>query len=195
LEIYSDRVELIEQQRLTDPALIHIALALRAALQAGRSGERMYGESLATALAVHLLREYGAVALEPRRAQGGLSVGKLRRAIQYIRDQLHKALTVSEIARSVHMSPHNFTILFKRSIGQSPYHYVIEARTRRAKELLESGKVSIGEVAHQVGFADQSHLTRHIKCLFGVTPKLLLARLDEGQRTSQPCESHRRPFV
>ena len=173
LEIYSDRLELIEQQRLTDPVLVHIALALRAGIHASRACDWMYGESLATALAVHLLREYGAVAVEPRTALGGLSPAKLRRAIEYIRDQLHTALTVAAIARSVHMSPHNFTILFKQSTGQSPYRYVIEARTKKAKELLESRKVSISEVAQQVGFADQSHLTRHIKRLFGVTPKLL----------------------
>src|SRR5215469_14898164 len=43
LELYPDRIELVEQLGHVDPALEHIALALRAALQAGRSGERMYG--------------------------------------------------------------------------------------------------------------------------------------------------------
>src|SRR5262249_30492056 len=46
LEVYPDRIELIEQQRQTDATLSHIALALRAELQAARPSERMYGESL-----------------------------------------------------------------------------------------------------------------------------------------------------
>ena len=174
LEFYSDRIELIEQLGQVDPALQHIALALRAALQAGRSGERMYGESLALALAVHLLREYAGQPVEPPVAPGELSREKLMRAVDYIEDRLHEDLTVAGIARAVHMSPFHFTRLFKKSTGQSPYRYVIEARAKRAKALLKSRKFSISEVAHQVGFADQSHLTHHVKRFYGVTPKMLL---------------------
>jgi hypothetical protein len=51
LEVYPDRVELVEHQRPTDPALWHIALALRAGIQAGGADDRMYRESLSMALA------------------------------------------------------------------------------------------------------------------------------------------------
>jgi hypothetical protein len=66
LELDSDRIELVEQQRSTDPTLRHIALALRAGIQSGAALDRMYGEALATVLAVHLLRESGAAALWPK---------------------------------------------------------------------------------------------------------------------------------
>jgi AraC family transcriptional regulator len=174
LEGYPDRVELIEQQGQVDPALRHIAMALRAGLQTGRSGERMYGESLAMALAIHLLRKYAVKPVEPPIAPGGLSREKLMRAVNYIEDQLDEDLTVAEIARAVYMSPYHFSRLFKKATGQSPYRYVIEARAKRAKALLKSRKFSISEVAYQVGFADQSHLTYHIKKFYGLTPKMLL---------------------
>jgi AraC family transcriptional regulator len=192
LEVYPDRVELVEQQCDTDPALLHIAMALRAGAQAERAGDRMYGEALSTALAVHLLREYGGRSVALQHAHRGLSREKLIRAVEYIQDQLRTDLTVSEIARAVHISPHHFTLLFKQSTGQSPYRYVIEARARKAKELLASGKFSISEIAHQVGFADQSHLTRHLKHLFGITPKRLLERryLEEDS-SKEPEESPR----
>lgn len=170
LEVYPDRIELVEQIRETDPVLQHIALALRAGAQSCQAYDSMYGESLATALSVHLVREYAAASMARPAAYHGLSREKLKRAIEYINDQLHTALAVSDIARAVHISPHHFTVLFKQSTGQSPYRYVIEARTRKAKELLVSGKYSISEIAHKAGFADQSHLTRHIKRLFGTTP-------------------------
>ena len=176
LDFYPDRVEFIEQRGQADPALGYIALALRAALQSGRSSERMYGESLALALAVHLLREYAGQPVEPPISPGELSREKLMRAVDYIEDQLHEDLTVAEIARAVHMSPYHFSRLFKSATGQSPYHYVMEARAKRAKALLKSRKFSISEVAHQVGFADQSHLTHHVKRFYGVTPKMLLDR-------------------
>jgi AraC family transcriptional regulator len=66
--------------------------------------------------------------------------------------------------------------LFKKSTGQTPYEYVVEARVRKAKDLLTTGKLTISEAAFHVGFADQSHLTRHFKRVFGLPPKRLLQK-------------------
>jgi len=176
LELDADRIELIEQQRSADPTLHNIAMALRAGVQTGSALDRMYGEGLSTALAAHLLREYGAAVLEPKRQYGGLTRAKLERAVEYIQDQLDTDLTVSGIAQAVYMSPYHFTRLFKESTGLSPYQYVVEARVRKAKELLTTGKFTISEAAFHVGFADQSHLTRHFKRIFGLPPKRLLSR-------------------
>jgi AraC family transcriptional regulator len=174
LELDSDRIELVEQRRATDPTLRHIALALRAGVQSGDALDRMYGEGLSTALAAHLLREYGATVLRPKSQYGGLTRAKLVRAVECIQDQLDADLTVFGIAQAVGMSPYYFTRLFKESTGQSPHQYVVEARVRRAKELLTTGKFTISEAAHHVGFVDQSHLTRHFKRVFGLPPKRLL---------------------
>jgi AraC family transcriptional regulator len=174
MEVDADRIELIEQRRGTDPTLHHIAMALRAGVQSGAALDRMYGEGLSTALAAHLLREYGATVLRPKSQYGGLTRAKLVRAVEYIQDQLDADLTVSGIAQAVGMSPFYFTRLFKDSTGQSPHQYVVEARVRRAKELLTTGKFTISEAAHHVGFVDQSHLTRHFKRVFGLPPKRLL---------------------
>ncbi len=174
LEFDADRIELIEQQRSSDPTLHHIAMALRVGVQSGAALDRIYGEGLATALAIHLLREYGAAVLGPKRHYGGLPREKLVRAVEYIQDQLAADLTVSGIAQAVGMSPYYFTRLFKESTGQSPHQYVVEARVRKAKKLLTTGKFTISEAAHHVGFVDQSHLTRHFKRVFGLPPKRLL---------------------
>jgi AraC family transcriptional regulator len=174
LELDSDQIELIEKRRSTDSTLHHIAMALRAGVQSG-AVDRMYREALSTALAVHLLREYGAAVPGPKKQHGGLPREKLVRAVEYIQDQLHTDLTVSRIAQAVYVSPYHFTKLFKQSTGQSPHQYVVEARVRKAKELLTKGKFTISEVAYHVGFVDQSHLTRHFKRVFGLPPKRLLA--------------------
>jgi AraC family transcriptional regulator len=91
--------------------------------------------------------------------------------MEYIQEQLQTDLTVAAIARAINMSSYHFTRLFKISTGQSPYRYVIVARAKKARDLLASGKFSIAEVAQQAGFADQSHLTRNLKQVFGITPK------------------------
>jgi AraC family transcriptional regulator len=192
MEVYPDRVELVEQRAAVDPTLRHIALALRDGLHAGRAGDAMYGEALSTALAVHLLRKYGAIAVGLQHTRGGLSREKLMRAIEYIHDQLETELTVSGIPRTVYMSPYHFTRLFKQSTGKSPYRYVIEARAKKAKELLASGKFSIIEIAHRLNFADQSHLTRHLKHHFGLTPKMLQQRRDLEHDSSKNPQEHSR---
>jgi AraC family transcriptional regulator len=105
VELDADRIELIEQRRGTDRTLHHIAMALRAGVQSGDALDRMYGEGLSTALAVHLLREYGAAVLGPKRQYGGLTRAKLVSAVDYIQDQLDADLTVSGIAQAVGMGP------------------------------------------------------------------------------------------
>ena len=174
LELDSDHIELVEQHGGTDPTLHHIAMALQAGVETGDAVDRMYGEALSTALAVHLLRKYGAAVPRPKSA--GLPREKLVRAIEYIQDQLDTDLTVAGIAQAVYMSPYYFTRLFKESTGQSPHQYVVEARVRKAKELLTTGKFTISEAAYHVGFVDQSHLTRHFTRVFGLPPKRLLSR-------------------
>jgi AraC family transcriptional regulator len=171
----SDRIELVEQRRGTDPTLHHVALALQAGIQSGDALDRMFGEALSTALAVHLLRAYGAAVLKPKRQPSGLPREKLVRAVEYIQDQLDTDLTVSGIAQAVSMSRCCFARLFKESTGQTPHQYVVEARVRKAKELLTTGEFTISEAAYQVGFVDQSHLTRHFKRVFGLPPKRLLS--------------------
>jgi AraC family transcriptional regulator len=71
----------------------------------------MYGEALSTALAVHLLRKYGAAMPGPKKRYGGLPREKLVRAVEYIQDQLDTDLTVSGIAQAVCMSPYHFARL------------------------------------------------------------------------------------
>ena len=176
LESDSDHIELVQQHGGTDPTLHHIAMALQAGVETGDAVDRMYGEALSTALTVHLLRKYGAAVPWPKKRHGGLPREKLVRAIEYIQDQLDTDLTVSGIAQAVYMSPYHFTRLFKESTGQSPHQYVVEARVRKAKELLTTGKFTISEAAYHVGFVDQSHLTRHFRRVFGLPPKRLLSR-------------------
>jgi AraC family transcriptional regulator len=95
-------------------------------------------------------------------------------AVEYIQDQLGKELTVSSVAEAVSMSPFYFARLFKEATGKSPHQFIIEARVSKARHLLERGNISISDAAHEVGFVDQSHLTRHFKRVFGLPPKAFL---------------------
>jgi AraC family transcriptional regulator len=174
LELSSDRLELVEQRRPYDPTLLHLALALREGIRTHAAAVPLYRGALSSALTLHLLREYTTGKPKLKQAGRRLTRQMLLRAVEYIQDQLGKELTVSSVAEAVSMSPYYFTRLFKEATGKSPHQFIIEARVSKARHLLERGNISISEAAYEVGFVDQSHLTRHFKRAFGLPPKAFL---------------------
>lgn len=132
---------------------------------------RLYAESMATMLAVHLLRRYSASLPTIKNYTDALPSSKLRQAIEYINDNLSRDLSLAELAAVVKLSPNYFVTLFKRSTGLPPHQYVLSCRAERAKALLAENKLSIIEVCHQVGFQSPSHFTTVFRRLMGTTPK------------------------
>jgi AraC family transcriptional regulator len=169
-------VELVPHFATSDGLVLQIGLALKGVLENNPQGSRLYAETMANALAVHLLQHYSARQPILRDYNGGLSRHQLRQVIDYINGHLDRDLGLAELAKIVQMSPHYFTRLFKQSTGLTPHQYVIHRRVERAKELLLKGELSIAEVAYSVGFANQSHLNRHLKRLLGVTPRHIRQR-------------------
>lgn len=135
----------------------------------GPSGS-LFTDSLLTTLVTRLLLLSDThVVPPPQKAR--LSPTDQRRAMDFIRDRLGENLTLSEIAAAVGFSPSHFSALFRRSLGIPPHQYVIQQRVERARSLLlQCPELTIARVAAQVGFADHSHLSRHMKRLLGVTP-------------------------
>lgn len=167
-------VEVVEQYGIEDLLIQQLGAALVAELQQGRLPGRLYIESLANVLTVHILRQYSASGRFVCDVAACLPRNKLRLACDYINENIRQDLTLTEIAEAVGMSTYHFARLFKQSIGVTPHQYVIQCRVARAKHLLLQGELNIAEVAKSVGFFDQSHLTKHFKRLVGVTPKTIL---------------------
>jgi AraC family transcriptional regulator len=166
-----DHVELLPQKPLYDPLILQIGLALKADLESHRPGGQLYADAMATALAVHILRNYSAHSHQSVRCLGSLSPTQLKWVTNYINDHLDQELSLDELAGIVKLSAYHFCRSFKRSTGLTPHQYVIRQRVERAKLLLKDGKMGISEVAVACGFTHQSHLNRHFKRLTGVTPK------------------------
>ena len=99
-----------------------------------------------------------------------LSPQQLRYTIDYIQANLHRALNLPIIASHLDLSYYYFCSLFKKSMGVSPWQYVIKHRIDRAKELLKEQKLSIAEIALACGFSHYSHLNKHFQKVTGTTP-------------------------
>jgi AraC family transcriptional regulator len=165
-------LEFLDQFLLQDTQVTHIAYALFAELHENGSSGRLYSESLATALATYMLRKYTADRL-PAAALLEVSRHELKRALEYMHEHLAEDIALETLAQLVNLSPSHFNALFKTQIGVAPYRYILQQRINRAKELLLRSDFSIAQVAAEVGFYDQSHLTRHMRQILGVTPAAL----------------------
>ncbi|MEW6497876.1 MAG: AraC family transcriptional regulator [Cyanobacteriota bacterium] len=170
----TDRVELVWHLAFQDMLIQQIGLALKTELQSNGTSGRLYAESMANALAVHLLRHYSTRQQNIKVFTGGLPQHKLKVVTDYIDDYLTRDLSLEELAAIAQLSSYQFSRTFKQSSGFSPHQYVIQRRVERAKQLLLQGKMSIADIAIACGFTHQSHLNRHFKRLTGVTPKTLL---------------------
>ena len=166
--------ELMPHFVTADPLVHGIGLSLKTELESNSLGGRLYADSLCAALFTHLIRHYTTKATLPSQTPGGLPRYQLQQVLDYIDAYLSQELALADLAALVSLSPNHFTGLFKQSTGFTPHQYVIKQRVERAKQRLLEGRLTLAEVALDVGFAHQSHLNRHFKRWVGVTPKAFL---------------------
>jgi AraC family transcriptional regulator len=111
----------------------------------------------------------------PVRARGMLSSDALRRIKEYVVAHLDEPIEVAALAGIAARSPFHFTRLFTQAVGLTPHRYVIHLRLRRAVELVRDGRLGLAEIAACTGFADQSHLSRWVRRVHGVSLTQLTA--------------------
>ncbi len=174
-EIDIHQIELVNRFGIYDAQMEWLGQSLLAEMQSNGLAGKLYTESLLSLLVIHLLRQHSAFGQSLQIDQRQFSPSRLKQVLEYIHDHLGQNLSLADLANLANLSPSRFTRVFRQETGLSPHQYLIQARIERAKHLLRSdGELSIGDIAHQVGFADQSHFTRHFKRIVGVTPKVVL---------------------
>ncbi len=92
-------------------------------------------------------------------------------AAAYIKQNLDKPISVTEIAESCCVSPHHLAHVFKEVRGISPLRYARRLKIDRAKRLLADESLCIYEVAMHVGFKDPFHFSRSFKKATGFCPQ------------------------
>lgn len=95
-------------------------------------------------------------------------------AMEMIRSRVQDLPSVGQIAAAVKLSERRLRQLFRAQAGIPIASYMLWARIRRALQLIAANEeMRLAEVAVEAGFADQAHLTRTFKRMFGVTPAML----------------------
>lgn len=114
---------------------------------------------------------------QPRTPPGRLSARQLEAVFDLIDRRLPGQLTLAELARSADCSGAiQFLRGFRRTLGVTPYEYLVRRRVEAARTLLETGQANVGEAAATLGFSDQSHLVRQFRRRYGQPPSAFLRR-------------------
>ncbi|WP_424932966.1 helix-turn-helix domain-containing protein [Amaricoccus macauensis] len=141
-----------------------VQLALNSKNFAGQG--RLYKETMDRALVVQLQQMLGPASIRVP----DLDDLRLRRAVDFIHDNLSEDLSLTGMANVAGMSPTHFAKAFKKAMNLSPLKYVILQRMEVASVLLRTTKLIVAEIAWRVGYGDVSRFTQHFKRQFGATP-------------------------
>ena len=93
----------------------------------------------------------------------------IERARHYLHDNFNESVSLDQLVALTRLSRFHLVRAFALHTGIPPHAYQLKLRIERACALLRAG-ITAAETATQVGFADQSHFTRHFKRLRRITP-------------------------
>ncbi|KAA2238245.1 helix-turn-helix transcriptional regulator [Salinarimonas soli] len=154
-----------------DPRAVSLARMIADECNGTAAHDRLFRDSIMLAFLSALA---GGTEHAPGRARGGLAAWQVRRTIDFIVENLGSDIDLAQLAGGVGLSKSHFCRGFKETTGLPPHKWLINARVERAKEHLLAGKLSLSEIALEVGFSDQSHFTRTFSKNENISPRAWL---------------------
>ena len=165
-------LELIDAINGHSAAVHACPLAAARALREGGIASRLEIEAAALLLAATLIRHHSNARSGPPLC-GGLAPWQVRlvgEAMVAAKDRGERAASLTDLARLVGLSATHFCRAFAQSTGQPPHRWMTERRIERAKALLADPRISLTEVAFELGYANQSAFGRMFARVVGTTP-------------------------
>lgn len=98
---------------------------------------------------------------------------RIQTALAFARENLHKPLSVPQLAEAAHLSPRQFSRAFRAETGQSPAKAIENLRAEAARALMEQSRHSIDVIARQTGFSDRNQMRRAFLRAYGQPPQVL----------------------
>lgn len=94
----------------------------------------------------------------------------IQMAIDYINENYRKKLSLEDVSQYINLSVVHTSRLFKKETGKTVLDYINEAKLTKAKQMLDSGKYKVYEVADELGFNTSHYFSTLFKKFTGVTP-------------------------
>jgi len=129
----------------------------------------------ASGAAWHLMTRFAGAETE-----SDASSDPVERAADHLRHHFAEQVSVPQLAAIVGLSASYFATSFRRRFGQPVHRYQLELRMSRARELLDTTSLPVGEVARLVGFDDAFYFSRRFRIVHGQTPREFRRRVPNG---------------
>jgi AraC-like DNA-binding protein len=104
----------------------------------------------------------------------------LDRTLELLDARLADPPPLAELAAAASIEPERLAAAFRRHLGEAPIDWVRRRRVEEAAHRLATaeacGRPSLADLAAELGFADQPHMTRSFRRLLGTTPAAFLRR-------------------
>jgi len=133
---------------------------------------------LATCVQI-LLTRYAERRLPPPKATG--THHAISKVAEYLRARFDKPVTIDELCVVAGLSRFHLLHMFKKKYNVPPHAYQILLRIARACALLRAG-LPASNIAFAIGFADQSHFTRHFRQVMCTTPARYAQTAKQGRK-------------
>lgn len=168
-----------------DPVTRHLLSSVLPALAKPQETSALFLDYVALAMTAHIAHAYGGMDQIQVIPRSGLAPWQERRAKEMMTACLHEDLPLSRVAIECGLSVRHFSRAFRLSTGLPPHRWLMKQRVARARELLKARVLSLADVAHFCGFADQSHFTRVFTAIVGRSPGTW-RREEHGVKTLEP---------
>ncbi len=162
---------IIHSLAASPPKIEHLMRALAYESMQPSTPDRFSLECIATAIALALSQHAGATAM-PAKAGSRLAPRQIRAVQSYIEEHFEHSISLAQLAAAAGLSSFHFLRAFKQTLGVTPCQYVLDRRMERAKSLLKSSDMSVGEIGLCVGFEHASHFTRAFRRTVGIAPSI-----------------------
>lgn len=93
-----------------------------------------------------------------------------RRAKDYVTRHLSEKIKLEDISQFLDITTFQFCRKFKQATGLTFVKYLSHVRIDKGKILLHNRNLSVGQIAHDVGFQSLTHFNRIFRKLVGHSP-------------------------
>lgn len=97
-------------------------------------------------------------------------IDSLNMSLNYIEKNLHRRITLEEVAEHINMSPFYLSKIFKKEIHINFVDYITERKMEKARELLISTKTPIMNIALDLGYNEPNYFSKVFRKATGITP-------------------------
>lgn len=161
--------QLKDLPQFLDEDITQSGIQLKEALQSDLGSQVMF-ESFARVFLTKLILKYG-LQQEEYDFSKSFTAAHYKQVLDYIAINYGNNILLEDMAAQADLSTSHFSRLFKQTIGQSPYQFLMSYRIEQAKKMLDNPHALMVDIAIEWGFSDQAHFSRVFKKIEGVTPK------------------------